>query len=90
MAEGMIDPRIHLANFYARISEMLTKWREGNLGKVGITEVFLAALGVDGKGGFQCELGFGDGTTKSFQSYTLCLAVEDAYIWALSAYEVGK
>lgn len=63
-------------------TDLLTRWREPEGGRPGITEVFLAALGVDGKGGFQCELGFGDTTTKSYRGETLWRAVRGAWEWA--------
>ncbi len=70
----------------AQLIDLLTRWREGKpwLGESpGITEVFLAALGTDGKAGFQCEIGFGDTTTKSFQAATLGEAIANAYAWVL-------
>lgn len=71
------------------LEELLTRWREPFKGKPGVTEVFLAALGVHGKDGWQCELGFGDGTTRSFQS-DACLgldwAIEQAHTWAKEHY----
>lgn len=68
------------------IKRLLTSWR--NEQPTGITEVFLAALGPEGQSGFQCELGFGNGTTRSFQANTVELAVLAAYGWALLNYPV--
>jgi len=70
-----------------RISELLTHWREGGDGKPGITEVFLAALGVDGRGGWQVELGFADTTTRSFQAAHLIVAVIEAHRWVEAHYQ---
>ena len=71
------------------LEQLLTRWRDPGVGREGpgITEVFLAALGVDGTRGFQCELGFGDTTTKSFQADTLDGAIEAAWGWALERYK---
>ncbi len=68
---------------YEQLLALLTSWREPTNGKPGITEVFFATLEGDGMvKGFQCELGFRDGTTKSFQSDTLMNALYEAFVWA--------
>ncbi len=59
----------------SQLALLLTEFREWAGDLPPITEVFLAALGTDGKDGFQCELGFGDTTTASFQADTLEAAV---------------
>lgn len=69
------------------LTELLTQYRDGIRGySAGITEVFLAALGTDGTAGFQCELGFGNGTTCSFQGPTLGSAVSQAKDWVHGFY----
>lgn len=66
-----------------RLHELLTHWREPQPdGRPGITEVFYGALGPDGDKGFQCEIGFGDMTTLSFQAPTLHEATVKAHQWA--------
>jgi hypothetical protein len=77
------------ADALPQLSWLLTRWREGHpeWNVPGITEVFLAALGTDGKAGFQCELGFGDGTTKSFQAGSLPEAITATFDWAKVAYK---
>ncbi len=66
--------------------ELLTKWREPKGDTPALTEVFLAALGVHGTSGFQCELGFGDNTTEAFQAETLEGAIHLAYRHAVNLY----
>jgi hypothetical protein len=69
------------------LRQLLTDWRAGKPGKPGITKVFLAALGTDGRDGFQCELGFGDGMMKMFQAQELSIAVNFAHEWAMENYK---
>ena len=68
------------------LKALLTCWRDGSESLPGITEVFLAALGIHGEAGFQCELGFGNGDTKSFQSDTLHGAIHRAFEWTVFTY----
>ena len=81
------DPDMFPEDAYGRLIQLLTCYRDGTKKRsVGITEVFLAALGTEGRSGFQVELGFGDTTTKSFQADTLAKAVDIAYSWTEENY----
>lgn len=72
---------------FEQLLTLLTNWREPTPTLPSITEVFFAILEGDGMvKGFQCELGFGNGTTKSFQAATLTQCLYDAYVWALMTY----
>ena len=64
--------------------QLLTRWREPTKDKPAITEIFLGALGIHGEKGFQCEIGFGDTSTISFQDDHLDRAVGKAFAWAVT------
>lgn len=66
-----------------QLVEMMTAFR--GRGPKSIMQVFLAPLGIAPEvkpEGWQCELAFGDESTRSFQAPTFAQAVNEAHAWA--------
>lgn len=80
---SLLQPPVCELGTEAKLVALMTKWRTH--GPRSVMQVFLAPLGVSPEvkpDGWQCELAFGDETTRSFQAATLEDAISEAHVWA--------